>query len=194
MRSFSRRPATYADLIALPEHFVGELIDGELVASPRPGPIHAEVSSLLGAELVGAFQLGRFGPGGWRIIDEPELHLGGDVLVPDLGGWRRERLPRLPEEAFFSIAPDWVCEVLSPSTARVDLVQKLPKYASAQVSHAWILNPSQRTLQVFRLEHGRWTFAAAFSGEDKVRAEPFDAFELELVRLWGPDEDAPGQP
>jgi Uma2 family endonuclease len=181
MRSFSRRPATYADLASLPEHFVGELIDGELIASLRPAPLHSAVSSALGAELASAFHTGRLGPGGWWILDEPELHLGEDVLVPDLAGWRRERLPRLPQEAFFSIAPDWVCEV--------DLVRKLPKYASAEVAYAWVVTPTQRTLEVFRLEHGRWSLVVAFSGADKVRVEPFEAFELELGRVWGADED-----
>src|SRR5436190_1672707 len=129
------RPATYDDLLKVPEHLVAEILDGDLYASPRPAPRHAVASSGVGGALYGPFDRGRGGPGGWRILFEPELHLGHDVVVPDLAGWRRERLPRLPEAAFFSIAPDWVCEVLSPSTAAMDRVKKITIYAREGVSH-----------------------------------------------------------
>ena len=115
----TRRPATYDDVLKVPNHLVAEILDGELHVSPRPSPRHAAASSGLGGALWGPFDRGRGGPGGWRILDEPELHLAADVLVPDLAGWRRDRLPTLPEQPYFDLAPDWVCEVISPSTAIV---------------------------------------------------------------------------
>src|SRR5512142_1943672 len=115
----ARRNATYDDLLGLPSHVVGELLEGSLVVSPRPASRHARAASGLGGELHGPFQRGRGGPGGWIILDEPELHLGGNVLVPDLAGWRRERMPQLPDVAAFELAPDWVCEVLSASTQAI---------------------------------------------------------------------------
>jgi len=137
--------------------------------------------------LRGPFDRGRGGPGGWRILDEPELHLASDVVVPDLAGWRRERLPRLPDEAYFSLAPDWICEVVSPSTAAMDRVKKLAIYARERVSHAWLVDPIACTLEVLRLEEGRWTILSTWSGLDTVRADPFDAIDLDLSLLW---EDA----
>src|SRR5436305_207687 len=125
----ARKRATYADIEALPEHLTGEILDGELFVSPRPAPPHAEASSALGVILGGPFRFGRGGPGGWRILDEPELHLGGDVVVPDLAGWRLERMPALPKIAWFELAPDSVCEVLSPSTVVHDRHRKLAFYA-----------------------------------------------------------------
>lgn len=186
-----RRPATYADLLAVPDHLVAEILDGELFTSPRPSPRHADASSGLGAAVRPPFDRGRGGPGGWRILDEPELHLGSDVLVPDIAGWRRERLPHLPDEAYFSVAPDWVCEVLSPSTAAIDRVKKLTIYAREGVAHAWFVDPIGRTLEVLRLEDGRWTIASTWAGADLVCAEPFDAIEIDLTLLW---DDPPPPP
>ena len=179
-----RRPATYDDLLAVPDHQVGEILAGDLHVSPRPAPRHARASSGLGAAVFGPFDAGRGGPGGWWILDEPELHLGSDVLVPDLAGWKRERMPRLPDEAFFSLAPDWVCEVLSPSTDRIDRVKKRPIYAREGVSHLWLVIPASRTLEVSRLEGGRWVLLATYAEDEVVRAEPFEAIELELALLW----------
>lgn len=119
----ARRHATYEDLVRVPSHLVAELIQGHLITSPRPAPPHALVASSLGADLHGPFHRGKGGPGGWVILDEPELHLNGDVLVPDLAGWRRERMPALPQTSAFELAPDWACEVLSPSTAAIDRTQ-----------------------------------------------------------------------
>lgn len=184
-----RRPASYDDLIKLPAHVVGEILDGELYASPRPAPRHASASSGLGGALHGPFDRSRGGPGGWRIFDEPELHLGPDVLVPDLAGWRRERLPRLPEQAYFALAPDWICEVLSPSTVAIDRVKKLAIYAREAVPHAWLVDPIAQTLEVLRLEGGRWTIVSTWSGSDLVRAEPFEALDVDLTLLW--DEPPP---
>lgn len=178
------KPATYADIEALPEHLTGEILGGELVVSPRPAPRHAEASSILGALLNPPFRFGNGGPGGWRIIDEPELHLRRDVVVPDLAGWRLERMPALPATAYFELPPDWVCEVLSESTMRNDRVQKLAIYAREQVAHVWLVDPVAQTLEVFRLDGPGWRLAGAWSGTDKVRAEPFDAVELDLALLW----------
>src|SRR4051812_28608574 len=183
MRHPADRPATFKDLESVPEGKNGEIVDGELVVSPRPAPRHALAAGILHAEVVGPFGRGRGGPGGWWILVEPELHLGKDAMIPDLAGWRRERLPRLPEEAAFTLAPDWICEVLSPSTSSFDLVKKLPRYARNGVQHAWIVDPIGKTLQVYRRAESFWTLVSSFGGDDKVRAEPFDAIEFDLAPL-----------
>jgi Uma2 family endonuclease len=186
-------PATYDDLSRVPDHLVAEIVDGDLVVSPRPAPRHAAASSALGAELGGPFQRGRGGPGGWWILDEPELHLGSDVLVPDLAGWRRERLPRLPREAYFALAPDWVCEVVSPSTERLDRVRKMRLYGAAAVRHLWLVNATARTLEVYRLEGDIWARVGAHAESEVVRAEPFEGIALELEALWA-DVEAESDP
>ena len=180
----TRRAATYDDLLALPEHVVGEIIDGELHVSPRPAPRHALASSVLGGEIGPPYHSGRGGPGGWWILDEPELHIGRDVVVPDIAGWRRERMPVLPDDAYFTLAPDWLCEVLSSATARLDRLKKLRVYAREGVRHAWLIDPRQQTLEVLRLDQSHWSIVAVYGGGDVVRAEPFDGIELDLSRLW----------
>lgn len=186
-----KRAATYADLEALPEHLVGEIVDGELFVSPRPAIPHASATTALTGELVGPFQFGRGGgPGGWWILDEPELHLGADVLVPDLAGWRKERMPARPRTAAIELPPDWACEVLSPSTAVLDRTRKQDVYARVGVRHLWLVDPIARVLEVLRLEDGRWVVAATHGDLDKARIEPFDAIELDLA-LWWITEDEP---
>jgi Uma2 family endonuclease len=185
------RPATYEDLMQVPDIMVAEIVDGELHVSPRPAPRHAHAASSLGGEIVLPYQRGRGGPGGWRILFEPELHFGRNVLVPDLAGWRLERMPLLPKASYFSLAPDWVCEVVSPSTASLDRVKKLTIYAREEVGHAWLVDPAARTLEVLRLEAGRWTILATHAGNDVVRAEPFTDIELELAALWADEEGGP---
>jgi len=180
-----RRDATYDDLVALPDNLVGELIDGELIASPRPASPHALASSVLGFHVGAPFHAGRGGPGGWVILDEPELHFGRNVLVPDLAGWRRERMPVIPDAPYFTLPPDWVCEVISPSTGRLDRVKKRPIYAQHGVTHLWFVNPEERSLEVFRLHGDVYAVVASFEGSEAVRAEPFDAIELPLGVLWG---------
>jgi Uma2 family endonuclease len=182
----ARRRATYQDVLDAPPHQVAEVIDGELYTNPRPSTPHANVSSVLGAELVLPFRRGKGGPGGWIILDEPELHLGvePDILVPDLAGWRRETLPELPEAAFLTTAPDWLAEVSSPSTRRLDRVQKLPIYRREQVRHVWLIDPGAQLLEVLRLDGESYRLVASHGGDDRVRAEPFDAIELELAALW----------
>ncbi len=180
----AKRQGTYDDLIAIPDHLVGELIAGELITSPRPAPRHTRASSRLGGVLDGPFDRGSGGPGGWIILDEPELHLDGDVVVPDVAGWRRDRMPKLPDTAYFGLAPDWVCEVLSPSTEGIDRSDKMPIYAREGVPHAWLVNPITRTLENYRLRDRQWVLASVFRDGARVRAEPFDALELDLALLW----------
>jgi Uma2 family endonuclease len=179
-----RRRATYQDVIDSPPHLLAEVIGGELHLSNRPSGLHTSVASTLGAELMLPFGRGRGGPGGWIILDEPELHLGPEIVVPDLAGWRRERLPAVENVAYFTLAPDWLCEVLSRSTEKVDRAKKLPIYATYGVRHLWLVNPIQRTLEVLRLHDGKWLTLAVHCDDAKVRAEPFDAIELDLADLW----------
>jgi len=154
--------------------------------APRPAFAHAHAASALGADIGTPFFRGKGGPGGWWILDEIELHFDNDILVPDLAGWRRERLPKppSPREPFMTLAPDWVCEVLSPSTARVDRRLKLPVYARAQVANVWFIDPMLRTLEVLRRQREGWLLVGTFSDREQVRAEPFDAVELDLGGLW----------
>jgi Uma2 family endonuclease len=178
--------ATYEDLLQVPENLVAELIDGEVYASPRPGGPHNNAASVLGMIVGSAYHIGNGGPGGWWIHYEPELHLsGGDVLVPDLAGWRRERMPEIPKNHIYSIPPDWVCEALSESTERVDRAKKLPIYARNGVSYAWIVDAIAQYVEVKRLVNGVWTDIAAFAGEDTMCAEPFEKVEITLSLLWG---------
>ncbi|MBZ4412005.1 Uma2 family endonuclease [Myxococcus sp. MISCRS1] len=189
-----KRPATYEDLLALPEHVVGQIVDGELIVMPRPASPHAKANSGLYGELYGPFERGRGGPGGWWFLVEPELHFRKDVLVPDLAAWRRERMPEIPDVPYFTLAPDWVCEVLSPSTAPLDRVKKKRIYAREGVGHVWLVDPKARTLEVFRRDGARWVELGTYSGDERVRAEPFEALELALGDLWLTAEVKPGSP
>ena len=175
---------------AVPPEMVAEILDGELFTFPRPARPHTRSASRLTMKLGGPFDLGDGGPGGWVILDEPELHLGRrpDKLAPDLAGWKRERMPdALGDEetpAYYDVAPDWVCEVISPLTARVDRGKKMRAYRREGVEHFWICNPLLRMLEVYRLEGGRWSLIETYEDDEKVRAEPFDAVELELGAIW----------
>lgn len=182
-----RRRVTYDDVVAAPADKVAEILDGELFLSPRPATRHALASSSLGIAIGGAFsrEAGHPAqPGGWWILFEPELHFGSDVVVPDVAGWRRERMPCIPDEPWFELAPDWICETLSPATARIDRTRKLAVYARARVRHVWLLDPSARMLEVLALEEDRWLITESHGGSDIIRAAPFAAIELELARLW----------
>ena len=186
------RRATYADLEAVPINQVAELIEGTLYVMPRPASPHAVASSALTMEIGSPFQRGRGGPGGWWILAEPELHFPDptepgaiDALVPDLAGWRRERMPRVPRVAAFTLAPDWICEVLSPSTEEHDREVKMPVYARERVRHAWLLDPIARVLEVYTLDpQGRWSEPVIHRDVEVVRAAPFEAIELDLSALW----------
>ena len=194
MSDAARRRATYDDVLAAPPHRVAELIHGTLVTSPRPASVHAHAASVLGMDLGSPFQRGRGGPGGWWILDEPELHLGEHVLVPDLAGWRKERMPQIPDVPYFELAPDWLCEVLSPSTEALDRTDKLDIYAAAEVAWVWLVNPRLRTLEVLQLHRGQWLVGGRHRGEQAIRAEPFDAIELALDALWLPQASDGGEP
>lgn len=178
------KPATYEDLFDLAENLVGEIINGRLVTHPRPAPRYARAYSSLGIEIGSPYDRGRDGPGGWWILDEPELHLDRDILVPDLAGWRRERMPRLPEIAWFELPPDWVCEILSPSTAKVDRAEKLPIYARQGVKHAWLVDPDLRTLEVFENRDGQWLLLTVLENDAAASQPPFDATSFSLDALW----------
>ena len=178
------RRATYQDVLDAPAHRVAEIVDGTLHTHPRPAMPHALASSRLGGELTGPFDRGRGGPGGWWIIDEPELHLGEEIVVPDLAGWRRERMPDYPDTAYVSLAPDWVCEVLSPSTRRFDLHEKRPVYAREGVGHLWLVDPLDRTLEAFELRDGHWMLIATAKDDEPVSIRPFDAITFSLGGLW----------
>jgi Uma2 family endonuclease len=181
----SRRRATYEDVLDAPEHMIAQVIDGELVLMPRPAKPHAVAATVLGEELGPPFRRGKGGPGGWILLDEPELHLGEDVLVPDLAGWRRERMPVIVADLpYFTLAPDWVCEVLSPRSAKLDRAHKLPIYAREQVVHVWLVDPAERTLEILRREGASWLLVGVWSDDARPRGEPFDAIELDLGALW----------
>lgn len=180
----AERPATYEDLCRVPAHLVAQIIHGRLITLPRPAPRHALAASSLGGSLFQLMGAGSGGPGGWWLLFEPELHLGANVLVPDLAGWRRDRMPALPETAYFELPPDWVCEVLSPARARIDRVDKLGIYAAQGIAHAWLVDPDLRILEVFTLVEGRWRLDAALKDADEVCAPPFDAVRFSLAALW----------
>ena len=178
------RQATYQDVLDAPAHLVAEIVNGSLHTRPRPAPAQGEATSVLVGELNPPFHRGRGGPGGWRIHFEPELHLAEDIPVPDLAGWRRERMPELPDTAYFTLAPDWACEVLSPSTRRVDLLEKRPIYAREGVAYLWLIDPADRTLEAFELADGEWVLIATAKDDDPVSVRPFDAITFSLGDLW----------
>ena len=179
-----RRAATYEDLLAVPDNLVAEILNGRLITHPRPAPRHAIASSSLGDELMSPFDKGRGGPGGWWILDKPEIHLGEHVLVPDLAGWRRGRMQTFPETAWFEIAQDWVCEIMSPATAKYDRVEKRDIYADFKVAHLWMVDPDARTLEAFELTDGQWLLVGTFSNDDKIAAAPFAEVPFSLGVLW----------
>lgn len=180
------RRATYEDVLAAPAEVVAELIYGALHTHPRPAPRHAMATTALGAEVHSLFQRGRGGPGGWIILFEPELHLGAepDVLVPDIAGWRREHMPDVPDTAYFTMAPDWVCEVLSPSTQALDRGAKMDIYKREGVAHVWLVDPLARTLEAYRHSDAGWVRPGAWHGDVEVRVEPFATMAIDLKAMW----------
>ncbi len=185
MAETAKKNATYSDLYNIPENMIGEIVDGELVVTPRPSKHHVFAASVLEVELGSPYQFGRGGgPGGWVILVEPEIKLGENIVVPDLAGWRKERFLATEETNWFSVSPDWVCEVLSPSTLRTDKIKKMPLYGRYGVQHLWFIDPTAKTLDVFRLESGKWVVAGLFVEDDKARAEPFQEIEIDLNNLW----------
>ena len=183
-RKENRRRATYQDVLDAPPHKVAEVIAGTLHTHPRPAMRHAGASSILGGSLVNPFSRGSGGPGGWWIVFEPELHLGEDIVVPDLAGWRRETMPEYPDAAYCTIAPDCVCEVLSPSTRRLDLNEKRDLYARKGVHHLWFVDPDARTLEAFALREGQWLLLATLVDDAPVSLPPYAAITFPLDALW----------
>ena len=175
------REATYEDLLKVPEHLVAEIVDGELFTSPRPGSRHTEATGSLYSQLRRLFDEQRKE---WWFAFEPELHLGSDVFVPDIAGWRRERMPVIPDVSAFEIVPDWVCETVSTKTANLDRYKKLPRYAVHEVPHVWVVDPVAFGVEVYRLEQRRWMLISTHEGSTLIRAEPFEAEEINLAAMW----------
>ncbi|PIU31461.1 MAG: hypothetical protein COT06_08030 [Syntrophobacteraceae bacterium CG07_land_8_20_14_0_80_61_8] len=181
----AKKKATYEDLWNLPENLIGEIIGGELVATPRPARKHGFVATALAGEIIPPYQRGRDrGPGGWIFIVEPEIGFGDDIMVPDLAGWKAERFPWEEDHNWISVVPDWLCEVLSPATFRLDRTSKMSIYAKYGVGHAWLIDPIATVLEVYRLESGCWTLLGAFGGDEIVRVEPFAVIEISLADWW----------
>ncbi|MHC1741722.1 MAG: Uma2 family endonuclease [Syntrophobacteraceae bacterium] len=180
----ARKIATYEDLYGVPENMTGEIIDGELVATPRPSPKHSQFVSTLGEEIGPPYRRGRGGPGGWIFLIEVEIKWESQLVVPDIAGWRKERFPPELETDWIEVVPDWVCEVFSPSTALRDRTVKKAIYGEHGVGHLWLADPIHMTIEVFRLESGRWVEAGVFGGDEKARMEPFQEIEIALDDLW----------
>jgi Uma2 family endonuclease len=181
----------WRELEEVPEGFIGEIVDGEIVMTPRPDPPHTSATSDLGVLLGAWFRFGIGGPGGWIILDEPRIRFADETRVPDLAGWRRDRFAA-PARGPYTVIPDWICEALSPGTARKDRTEKMPLYARHGVGHLWLLDPVVQTLEVYRLETGNWVSIGTFGGDATVRAELFDAVELDLTLVWGPKREPEG--
>ena len=178
------RRATYQDVLDTPANLVAEIIDGTLHTHPRPAMPHARATWVLGGKIGDPFDYGPGGPGGWWLTHEPELHLDDEIVVPDLAGWRRERMPVYPDSAYVTLAPDWVCEVLSPSTRKIDLHEKRPIYAIAGVPYLWLVDPTNRTLEAYELRDRAWILIATAKNDDPVSFRPFDAITFCLGALW----------
>jgi len=184
MLELAIKKASYEDLFAVPETMTGEIIDGELIVSPRPSRRHSEAASSLVGEIVPPYKFGRGGPGGWIIQHEPEIAFATDILVPDLAGWRRERFPVEEGHNWISVAPDWVCEVLSPSTFRRDKIQKMRIYGQHQVAYAWLIDPESKILEAYALEGQRWVVLGVYGEGETIRVPPFEEIDIDLSNLW----------
>jgi Uma2 family endonuclease len=185
MSEAARKVAKYEDLYSIPENMTGEIIEGELIVTPRPAPKHMLSTTVLGGKIVPPYQFGEGGgPGGWIILVEVEVKLREDVLVPDLAGWRKERFPKKLEANWIETPPDWVCEVLSPSTALRDRTVKKAVYEAHRVGHLWLVDPVHMTVEVFRLEADRYALAGVYGGQERVRLGPFQEIEIDLGDLW----------
>ena len=177
------RPATREDLESLPDDVIGEIIDGTLYTSPRPRSLHTRVMSEVHSVVHSAYDAARSGPGGWWIQVEPGIVLpGAPELVPDVAGWRRPSLPTLPD--LMDRVPNWVCEILSPSTRWLDLKKKRPYYASIGVEYMWLIDPATQTLTISKNTNGQWTELGSYVADEKIRAEPFDGIEIDLSSWW----------
>ena len=175
----------YEQLEQLPESLTGQILNGQLYTHPRPNGKHILISSNVGAELHGPFQKGKNGPGGWWILQEPEVHLtlNSEVVVPDLAGWKKERLPEIPDTHKFTVIPDWICEIFSPSTESIDKEIKMPLYAKYGVKYLWLIHPIKKSLQAFKLTNNEWILQGTFEGNDAISIEPFDSINIKLNDL-----------
>jgi Uma2 family endonuclease len=189
-----RRHASDDDVRPAAGNVVSEVLNGDLYIAPRPAGPDAEAASVLGMDVGSAFHRGRGGPGGWIVLFEPELHLARDILVPNLAGWLRSRLPTVPATPFLELAPDWACEVVSPGSERIDRECKLPIYARERVSHVWLVAPLERMIEVYRLDGDGYRLVVTRRGTDRVRLEPFAAIEIELEALWPTTPSEPKSP
>jgi len=180
----------YTQLEALPKNMTGQIVNNRLIAMPRPTVPHCLARSVLGADILPSYQYGRGGPGGWWIIDEPEVHFIRDieVVVPDIAGWRKERMPRPPRTHRCEIVPDWVCEIASPSTAKLDRTEKMPLYAKYGVRYLWLVDPLLKTLEVYELRDGCWLNIKNYKDNDAVSAVPFNEIVIQLDDLWIPED------
>lgn len=177
-------PATFADIEALPEGVVGEIIDGTLYTHARPRAGHMDLVGALIDGLRGPFQRGQNGPGGWWVLAEPGIEVeGAPEFNPDLAGWRRERMPVLPDGRC-KVVPDWACEILSPSTRAYDTRIKRPFYARIGIQHLWFIDPEARMITLSELQNGFWVDMGSYGDDEVIRAPPFDAIELRLGGLW----------
>ena len=188
----ARKEAIYEDLYTISDNMTGEIINGELIVTPKPSPRHARAAVALGSKIPPRYDFGEGGgPGGWIILSEVEIMFGKDLLVPDWSGWKKERFPGWPENNWFAIAPDWVCEILSPSTAGNDKITKMDIYARFEVSYYWLVDPRDRILETFVLKSGTWARVGGFMENAKVKAEPFIELEFDLGTFWAEERQAP---
>ncbi|MGH8497257.1 MAG: Uma2 family endonuclease [Methylococcales bacterium] len=185
--SLTFKPSLYDALLALPKGLTGEILQGRLYSHPRPSWAHGLAGSRLGADIEGPYGRGRGGPGGWWIIDEPEVHLilDREVVVPDIAGWRKEHLPLPPQGHKVQVVPDWVCEILSASTSKTDRDVKMPLYAQFGVQYAWLVDPAAHRLEAYDLIDSKWRLLALFRADDRVSIAPFDSIQIRLEELWG---------
>lgn len=180
----SRFEQLYQQYRSLPEGTNAEIAAGEVRVLPRPRPRHVRAASMLGARLVRIYGWDSDdGPGGWVILDEPELRFGDEIRCPDLAGWRTERYEE-PEDNPITLVPDWICEVLSPSTSRTDRVEKMPLYAEHGVGHLWLIDPLAETLEVYRREGSLWVVASTHGADAEARPEPFGAVPFDIGAVF----------
>ncbi len=174
----------YDDILALPDNIIGEIINGRLQTQPRPAPRHALASSALGSQLFGHFSHNGGDSDDWWILDEPELHINNQIIVPDLAGWRKSSMTTLPDTAWFETVPDWICEILSPGTAKIDRSEKMPIYAQWGVSHLWLIDPLLQLLEIYEWQNQRWCLLQSLKDDDVVSAPPFASHPFALNSLW----------
>lgn len=184
MSNPAKEDALYKEFMAVPSNMIAEILNGKLITQPRPAPRHSRAAAVLGSKVGAPFDFNDDGPGGWAFFTEPELHLDSDILVPDLAAWRRERMTTLPDTAYFTTAPDWICEVLSPSTIMYDKLEKRDIYGQHNVQYLWFVDPIAQTLEAFELIDKRWTLLKTFGHDVEVAIAPFEAVPFALKSLW----------